>query len=290
MTSPVRSLSVSLLMLACTVPLALAVPTVRPGYAVGRITRPDGQPVAGAVVRVEGTNDLGGLQSFTANTDAQGYYEQRLVGGIYRIQAWVPRSYNGVTGYILSAEPTQGGDDDEFDTHKGGIRRDFVWKTQGLKPGRQPGPGKNYYGGWGQVLLGSPKSDDRPAFARFPTDARVELTFTPAGPLVDGRTGRAVTVTLAGVNPKTLSEVNDWGSAALGTYQDMPTGRYTVTARFITPAGAVPARVGAYVMSGAVGGATVWLAPAAQQVIQWQPNLTDLTARSVQDINLYVLP
>ena len=258
--------------------------------ASGRVTTVDGRGVAGAEIRVEGTNDRGGIQTFALKSGPDGRYSGRILPGIYRVRAWVPRTYNDVFGYWLGTEPKTGEWNDEFDTHKGSIARDFVWKISGTKKGLDPKETRNHWGGWGGVMVGAERYEERELFPKFPKQADVILTFTPTQKTIDGSAGKPVRFEFKdAVSAAAMKEAETWGRADAGFYKDVPIGEYTVRAEFRLPDGStVPANLAAHVD---LGDRTEVRHPAPEQTVQWHPARdTQYEARSVAPIGLYVLP
>jgi hypothetical protein len=141
-------------------------------------------------------------------TDAQGRYEidVRQPIGTWRMGAHLKREYNGRT-YRFDLHP----DNDRAFPGVDGAVRNFDWRLSG----ETPNGGR--YGARAYVYVN--EAADRDIMTQYKD---VEVTFTPVGPLADGSAGRAMTVRLATFR-----------------VEDVPLGRYAVTARWV-PAGAAP--------------------------------------------------
>ena len=146
-------------------------------------------------------------------TGKDGTYRVEVTKGSWHVTATISRDYNGHK-YRIDLHPKAA---EDFGGADGGVR-DFVWALTGDRP--------DGLGGYGEkVVAYAPLGD----FTFEPRD--VELTLTPAGPLVNGSKGRALTGKLVHTPD---------GDAV----KDVPLGRYTITAR-LAPAGkaAEPMRV-----------------------------------------------
>ena len=204
-----------------------------PGWARGSVTDAGGAPLAGAEVRVEGTSREGGIVSLEVRTDSQGRYETRLADGTYTVQAYQPVTYHDEP-YWIPLAPADG--DNRADTDsRSGVVEDFVWKTSG----RIGSSADQFHGGRVSVDVGLVETGDGgSAYPQFPAGSRIEVVLTPDGPLVDGSPGEVETFAFS---PEAICATCGYTTA---TWNDVPVGRYTVTARLLGPAGGTtPLRV-----------------------------------------------
>jgi len=179
---------------------------ITPGYVTGTVVDATGTPLAG--VEVYADNTLFYNTNAIGYTDAQGRYEidVRQPIGTWRMGAHLKREYNGRT-YRFDLHP----DNDRAFPGVDGAVRNFDWRLSG----ETPNGGR--YGARAYVYVN--EAADRDIMTQYKD---VEVTFTPVGPLADGSAGRAMTVRLATFR-----------------VEDVPLGRYAVTARWV-PAGAAP--------------------------------------------------
>jgi hypothetical protein len=177
--------------------------------AAGRVTDAAGRPIADA--EVVANNQLLVARNVVGHTDSDGRYRLQLpeiAAVTWAMSASMRRTYDGNT-YQL---PLEVSDPSPFAGSRGAVR-DFVWRVQG------PRPDGGYYG--------------RPVVAYHDLNdydlvmEDVELTLTPAAPIIDGSAGKTIV--------QHLRATAD-GDAVV----DVPLGRYTISARE-APAGR-PAR------------------------------------------------
>lgn len=178
---------------ATKTPAAKAAPAKPAPYVMtGVVRNAAGQPLAD--VEVYADNTVYYDMNVVGKTDARGRYRLELPHaiGTWRPGASVKRPW-GDQIFRFTVHP----DDPSAFSAKDGAVRDFVWRTEGPHDGGVLGRHVNVY-----------VSDERI------DDATLELTFTPEGPLVDGRTVKPFTRRLTG-----------------GRVVDVPVGRYRVSAR-----------------------------------------------------------
>ena len=176
--------------------------------AAGRVTDAAGRPIAGA--EVVANNQLLVARNVVGRTDGDGRYRLELpeIPATWALSASMRRTYDGNT-YQL---PLEVSDPSTFAGNRGAVR-DFVWRVQG------PRPDGGYYGS--PVIAYHDLND----YDLVMED--VELTLTPAAPIIDGSAGKTIV--------QHLRATAD-GDAVV----DVPLGRYTISARE-APAGR-PAR------------------------------------------------
>ncbi len=195
---------------AATLPLTVTPPAAGEGptpyVASGRLTDARGAPLAGVTVVLD--NQLLHGSYVTATTGGDGRYRADLppVAVTWAASARMTRVFEGAR-YELPLAPV---DPSAFAGNAGGVR-DFVWRVRGAAPD----------GGWyGSPVVVYTSLDDLDLDARS-----VEVTLTPVGPLIDGSAGEPIVARPAATGD---------GMAV----EDVPIGRYTITAREVAGGGA----------------------------------------------------
>ncbi|MBB6096620.1 hypothetical protein HNR42_000032 [Deinobacterium chartae] len=172
----------------------------KPYTMTGTVKNSAGQPVAG--VEVFADNTLYYNMNALGKTDAKGRYTiplPRQELGTWVPGAYVKREYHGVYYEFR----LYADDESAFSASKGAVRN-FVWRLSGRR---------------GDSYIGSPVY----VYTEEGVDLnKLEVTLTPSGPLVDGSAGKAIT--------KRVPQ---------GRVNDVPVGRYTMTARLLRD-GAAP--------------------------------------------------
>jgi hypothetical protein len=199
----------------------------KPNTIVGDILTLDGKPlpnVAVYEVYVGGTTIAGERARFNLDVDERGHFEQRLPDGIYKVYATAIVNYAGrrVPVDLVSLDGKPMGT--SHDSAKG-IVKDFRMAMAGLKPGEDPKSDVGWFGGVVTFRDGSPDMEKN-FHVRAP-NSKVRVTFTPAGPLVDGSTMQPFTVEVP-------SYPLSYGSAR---FQRVPLGVYRITATLVTADG-----------------------------------------------------
>jgi hypothetical protein len=207
-------------------------PGARPGYVRGSVTDAQGRPIAvpGTVVtiRISGTTMAGERTSFDSRVDAAGRYEERVPDGKYSVTATIRVSYQDKQ-FSLWLHPATGDRYQDYDVGQG-IVKDFIWHISGPTGyGTSDQNPEDYYGGSLTISDGRRGSGGTMA-ERYPADARIVLTLTPLGPLLDGSEGQVISRELD-LQGKPVE-----GAGAGGFYVlDIPLGAYTATARVVVP-------------------------------------------------------
>ena len=189
------------------------------GYVKGRLLSPQGQPIAGAKVYAGHTTYYN--TNVVGVTDADGFYKLDIQqpGGTWMVHAEVTRPYNGATYdfyvYADNADPVSG---------TAGAIRNLNWKLSGAIPGTTNGK----YGA--KVAY----YDNSSIFIR---GEEIEFTLVPQGPLVDGSTGQTITARATGRFAMT-------GTTIGSGLDDVPMGRYRITARYVPANGSAPRVLG----------------------------------------------
>ena len=211
-----------------------------PGTVMGTATFEDGRPIPSFTV------SCGGVVHFGTAQGTDGHYALQVPADalVSNLSATATVTYEGNL-FVLTLNPTDGQPDwpnaggYRADASKG-VVRNFTLKMTGLIPGQPPQTPDFETSGNGQVLshyggeldLNCSYARDYNADPRGTTSigakypgAKVTLTFTPTGPLVDGSAGRVVTRTL----PLT---------GAMELY-GLPIGPYSMTASMTDSGGQV---------------------------------------------------
>lgn len=188
---------------------------IEAGSVKGRLLTAQGQPIAGAKVYA------GHLTYHNTNvvgvTDADGYYKLDIdqPGGTWSVHAQVTRPYNGTnyTFYVYAnnADPISG---------TAGAIRNLTWKLSGAIPGTDNGK----YGA--KVAY----YDNSSIYIR---GEEIEFTLVPQGPLADGSTGQSITAFATARFAMT-------GTTIGSGLDDVPMGRYRITARYVPANGGAP--------------------------------------------------
>jgi hypothetical protein len=255
-----------------------------PKMAKGRVMNRNGKPLAGVEVTVSGTTLAGERSSFYPKTNAQGVFSTPVPDGIYTTRAEVKTIYNG-QNYIFALHPLDGDHDLPQDSRKG-VVEDYVWRLSGLRTAIAEDKAKpwNYYGaevqggisdmGSYSVINDTVAARER---AEFPDGFRIDLTFTPAGPMPDGEPGRAFSFSKT---YKPAEGFSPYGNCSFDIV-DVPVGRYTVRARLTKADGSardlmLTARRYRPLQT-----------PALEQTLDFEPDVSSIRPA---DIQLYVWP
>ncbi len=201
-TPPQEGLEIQLAVLGATPTTPTAdVNTPEPYIMKGRVTNSAGEPTEG--IEVFADNTLLYDSNLVDVTDADGYYRIDLNG--FNPSSWQGAAYIETTFenqyYMIRLEA----DNEQAFAGVDGAVRNFTWRVNGEIPG----------GGYHGALAYVYKNFEWPE--NF-DDSYLELTFTPNGPLIDGSTGETLVLSPDGL------EIND-----------IPIGRYTVTAQYKEP-------------------------------------------------------
>ena len=181
------------------------------GYATGKVVDTRGNPIPGARILLD--NTVFYASYINGSTKEDGTYRIKAQPGAWRAYASFKKTYNGNT-YSLQLHPDT---IDSFDDT--GAVRNFTWKLEGREPENEYG----YYGGLVKVFTDHGFYEDMDD---------VELTLTPRGPLIDGSVGKTLVL-----------RQGDHYWVQYGYLQDIPIGRYTVTATLKNEDGARPLRI-----------------------------------------------
>lgn len=170
------------------------------GYASGKATDTQGKPLANADIVVNNAQ----LYNYNVlgQTDAKGEYNLKLTQGSWYVRGTVKVNYDNKV-YVLDLHPDREGG---FAGTEGGVCN-LQWKLTGAKPTEFGGNG--YYGGLVEVY----------GEGNFVDTHLLELTLEPVGQLIDGSEGQKIVRQLDG--------------QSIGQTNDIPLGRYRITARYL---------------------------------------------------------
>ncbi|GGM76792.1 hypothetical protein GCM10010967_05500 [Dyadobacter beijingensis] len=194
------------LVAACTTDDEPGVAGGKKGYATGKITDTAGNPMKGVEVVID--NTMFHASYSLGVTDANGNYEIQLPSvGTFMASAQIVKEYNG-RRYEQDLNP------DVFEPFSiDGAVRNFQWKLTGLRP-----EGEGYFG----ATVGINKA----LYSAIYDDENIEFTLTPVGNLIDGSKGKVLKV-----------------KPAQGYIEDIPLGRYEMSAYYNGEAGKMPLKL-----------------------------------------------
>lgn len=191
-----------------------------------------GRPLASFGGSISGFSTKSG-ETLSLNIDGvNGVYRAEGVPGQFATRAWTDVEYHG-RQYRIDLDPVDGKDGRTKQDTKHGLRKDFVWKLEGFRPGSDARSDDNFYGHYGGAVRLCPeahgafywsgirhaKHEPEP---KIPLDAIIEVTLTPDGARIDGSLGSPVVLTIEPAKIK----------AALDRHRrGIPIGRYSVTAK-----------------------------------------------------------
>lgn len=183
-------------------------------YTTGTVRDTHGNPVAGAKILLD--NTVFYSSSISGTTGEDGRYRLKVQPGAWQAYATLRTTYNGMR-FILNLHPEN---EDSFDD-EGGVR-DFTWKLEGRDPRNE----YRYYGGLVKVFTDVGFYEDM---------EKIELTLRPSGPLIDGSEGRTLVL---------RSGDNYW--VQLAYLEDIPIGRYMISAVLEDEGGRRPLRIASW--------------------------------------------
>jgi hypothetical protein len=199
----------------------------KPHTISGNIIGTDGKPIPNADayrVFVWGTTIAAEKTNYGLDVDAKGHFEQQVPDGLYQIKATciVKLAGSRVPVDLVWLDDKRVGVVQSSDK---GIVRDFCLAMSGLRPGEDAKDLRNFFGGAFKVTGPSYNVTQGSYSARHP-GAKVKLTLTPQGPLVDGSKRQAYTAEYD------ITELN------YGSERKVPIGVYRVIAVLIDKDGA----------------------------------------------------
>ena len=200
----------------------------KPHTILGDILGLDGKPIPNVAtyrVTVWGTTIAAEKTRYGFDVDVNGHFEQQVPDGLYQIDAACIVDYAGhrVPVQLVWLDAKKVGVDQASAAE---IVRDFRMVVSGLKPGEDPAGKNSYFGGLFSVA--GPSYDlARGNFSTRHPGAKVRLTLTARGPLIDGSQSKPFAVDID------VTKLNS-------TYipPPLPIGVYQVTAILIEKDGA----------------------------------------------------
>ena len=208
-------------------------PATESGVITGRVTTEQGDPVAGAKIRVVGYvgSDTLGRDIETVTSGSDGVYRYEAGAGLYEVLGVAPLSFDGGT-YLFDLEPADGSCDQEM--AEDGIVEDMVVRLTGISPcntGADPTAYLEYHGA--AVQLFGRLSGSRSG------DTVIEYVLDPVTPLADGSQGETLTLrrTIDALQTSFGPLESSW------ILHDIPLARYEVTASLVDGGTRVPLQV-----------------------------------------------
>lgn len=262
-----------------------------PGVVRGTAKTMDGKPIASFAGIVSGNEAKSGGVVNADIVGKDGAYAASVGAGQFSALMWTDVDYHG-HHFRIDLEPADGKAANVRLDSTNGLTKDFVWKLSGVRAGVGPnqlaGHG-SHHGGvvkltaegrslayQGDILENYHGQPEKP----LPRSSTVEVTLTPDGPLIDGSTGKPITLT------EKLTDADVRDTAGLLKY-DIPIGVYKATATEVTAAGErKPLRVVQH-----FGGRGKPTAPAAEATVEFEQ--TKYKPNTIlnwpDDLNLHVM-
>ena len=200
----------------------------KPGRVRGYVKDVTGKPVADAYIMVTASAQWGSNKNASVRTNASGYYEIAVPFPVAQVwYAGYAASVHGVR-MALPLHPVDGRV--EHFTPKSGEVENFVLLPYGIASpagvASQANLSDNYYGGtftMGYWVGSSPH--------HLPEGATLEITLTPDGPLLGNVPARTLVI---------RHTIKDFDSLKVN---NVPLGRYQITARLVQNGNATPLRL-----------------------------------------------
>jgi hypothetical protein len=191
----------------------------------GYVRDSQGHPLRGAIIGVRSSAIGGAYSGASAKTDAKGYYEIRAPWGAasFYCAGYTVDYGDGIAAMGLCPAD---GEAEGFATANGAVKN-WVLLPYGVADpaGMQDNPkySGNYFGG--TVIIGySIEADSgNPSSKALPAKSRIELTFTPTSPMIDGRKGRTIVVR------RTVGE--EWDPSLY--LNNIPVAEYRISAKLV---------------------------------------------------------
>lgn len=160
--------------------------TAQPGIICGRLVNRQGNPLANAIVQINGVTQAGGANvQYIPPVGQDGTYSEQVAVGVYQVSAYAQATYQGAL-WLLPLHP------DDNSTRSlpsiNGIIKNFTWWLTGTIPDEDPSNFLSHYGAAINVTAsGQTLTQD------LPQGSHLRFTLTPQGLLVDGSTGQVIT-------------------------------------------------------------------------------------------------
>ncbi len=167
----------------------------KPHTISGDILGLDGKPIANVLsyrVSVWGTTIAAERTRYGLEVDKNGHYEQQVPDGLYQVTATCVVEHSGhrLPVDLVWLDDRKVGVDQ---ASASGIVRDFRMVISGLRPGEDPKGERAFFGGI-LAVNGPAYTLTGGSFSTRHPGAKVLLTITPQGPLLDGSRMDAVTI------------------------------------------------------------------------------------------------
>jgi hypothetical protein len=196
-----------------------------PGVIKGTVTDEQGDPIAGAQVRLAGyTDDFTGTDSNLV-TDGSGMYRVEVIDGLFDVVGTATIDFEG-SPYVFDLRPADG--DCRPQESASGIVKDLVLELSGLdicSDEVDPTNTGSYNGATVALIHNRPRG--------LPAETNLVFTMEPVGPLADGSAGRTVTFTRTAAALETTFGPLD----GTGSLYDIPLGRYRLSGTATLPDG-----------------------------------------------------
>lgn len=215
---------------------AVPAATGAPGFVAGRVTLPDGSPLAGELqevsISITGVSMAGERVSYSPELLPDGRYRQRVAAGQYRFGGGTVTVRLGDRVFRLPLEPVGERWNRNRDAAEG-IVQDFVWRTTGATPyGRSSGQNENNHTHWygAHVSMGWQvwRADTKRPTTPPPEGTRLRFNVRPVSPTVDGRV-LAPFIVERDWNPRSITPMKD--------LHDLPPADLEITGVALLPDG-----------------------------------------------------
>jgi len=190
-------------------------PGAKPGYATGKLGTSAGKPLTDVTLSLSAflADNTAYAKEFDIKGPA-GEYAIAVPEGMYNTPAARVGVWYADRWYDLPLAATDGTREWPAQRNsKQGLVRDFVFRISGAKPGANAMEPDDYWGGTVHFDKGGDLGEI----------AKIEITLTPDGPLIDGSEGQAL------VFKRDLP----WRKPQDHLLYDIPLGKYTATAKLM---------------------------------------------------------
>jgi hypothetical protein len=159
-----------------------------PNVIAGRVMTEAGQPIPGARLRIVGYTGGANLgqEIETVESGSDGAYRYEVPRGLYEVLGQATVDFDG-QAYTFDLDPADGSCEQQMSDS--GIVKDFMLRLTGLKMCRIDDLADNYTSYHGAAIQLFNGFTSSPA-----SDAVIEYTLEPTGPLADGSTGETLTM------------------------------------------------------------------------------------------------
>lgn len=200
----------------------------KPHMILGEVFNSEGKPIKGlkGYIYIGGTTLRGDRSNFTLEVADDGHFESVLPDGIYRVSPTFSIEYDGKT-MPVQLVPMDGKPPHSFNSADG-IVVGFRWVLGGRRPGADGDSYVNYFGGH-VTFCDLHEGDFKHRVGdHWPAGTKIRVLFTPAGPLIDGSTGRPAGVEM---------DARELQNMAQSPGAFLPIGTYKASCELQTPDG-----------------------------------------------------